>query len=58
MTWIFYVFVIKYTSGIEPTIFLNTWAVEIKGGHDVASKTAAKHGFRNLGSVIQHSLTK
>ena len=51
LAWIVFVYNIKGSSGLENKIYLNKWAVEVQGGHHVASRIAAQHGFRNLGSV-------
>lgn len=32
-------------------LFSNSWAVEVRGGHDAAEKLAKKHGFVNRGQV-------
>jgi len=31
--------------------YSNSWAVEVKGGHEVAEQLARKHGFINRGQV-------
>ena len=35
----------------DGALFSNSWAVEIKGGPDVADMLARKHGFANRGQV-------
>lgn len=32
----------------EPT---NSWAVQVRGGSEVADRLAEKHGFKNMGQV-------
>lgn len=36
---------------IDAEVYTNTWAVEINGGPEEASRIARKHGFINLGNV-------
>jgi len=38
-------------------VYLNKWAVEIHGGPEVANAVAQQNGFRNLGQVIDISIT-
>lgn len=35
---------------LKPT-FTNSWAVEVRGGPEVANEIAAKNGFTNMGQV-------
>lgn len=37
--------------------YSNSWAVEVKGGHEVAEQLARKHGFINRGQVPVHVYT-
>uniref|UniRef100_A0A3Q1J9K3 P/Homo B domain-containing protein n=1 Tax=Anabas testudineus TaxID=64144 RepID=A0A3Q1J9K3_ANATE len=37
---------------IDAEVYTNTWAVEINGGPEEASRIARKHGFINLGNVF------
>lgn len=37
-------------------IFTNSWAVQINGGHDLADRIAASHGFINKGQVRMLSI--
>lgn len=34
----------------EP-VYMNSWAVEVRGGASAANEVALKHGFTNLGQV-------
>lgn len=36
--------------------YSNSWAVEVKGGHEVAEQLARKHGFINRGQVPIHDM--
>lgn len=35
----------------DDALFSNSWAVEIRGGPDIADMLARKHGFANRGQV-------
>lgn len=33
------------------SVYMNSWAVEVRGGASAANEVALKHGFTNLGQV-------
>ena len=46
--------------GSVPDVFINSWAVKIRGGPDDADAVARRYGFHNLGLVREqpcHSLS-
>lgn len=42
----------------EDILFSNSWAVEVRGGSNVAEQVARRHGFVNKGQVRINSETK
>lgn len=48
---VFFLVLLSRISATDAEVFLNQWAVEIHGGHEVAERVAVRHGFKNLGQV-------
>ena len=38
-------------TGTGEPMYMNSWAVEVRGGTSAANEMALKHGFRNRGQV-------
>lgn len=41
----------------EDKLYSNKWVVRVEGGLDEANRIAARHGFKNLGQVMFHTIT-